>query len=227
LHLLPAHYNYYRDAFDPAIGRFAQSDPIGLFGGLNTYAYVASDPTGLADPLGLDAIGVVFPDYNVATPIGRQQWGHAGVVVIDPSGRTKYYEYGRYRDNNCQCGSVRSLPVPDVSIGQDGHPTSQSLNRLLAAVSRQSGQGGRVSGAYVPNGNSSAMNDYARRRMDQNGDPNRKPYGLLTNNCSTFMLDVLKAGGVDTPWFVDTRPNNVMTGLRNGFPGVDYSPAGH
>ena len=47
------HYNYFRD-YDPGVGRYVESDPIGLRGGLSTFGYVANKPTLAVDPKGLD-----------------------------------------------------------------------------------------------------------------------------------------------------------------------------
>jgi RHS repeat-associated protein len=46
------HYNYFRD-YDPSLGRYGESDPIGLLGGVGTYIYVDADPLRKSDPRGL------------------------------------------------------------------------------------------------------------------------------------------------------------------------------
>jgi len=47
--------NYFRD-YDPGIGRYVESDPIGLAGGVNTYSYVVNSPITIIDFFGLCVI---------------------------------------------------------------------------------------------------------------------------------------------------------------------------
>ena len=67
--------NWHRD-YDAELGRYVQSDPIGLMGGINTYTYVEGNPLIAVDPWGLDSLRFNGSSLNAYDDDGNfsQSW---------------------------------------------------------------------------------------------------------------------------------------------------------
>jgi RHS repeat-associated protein len=140
-------YNYFRD-YEPATGRYPQSDPIGLAGGISTYGYVSgnpltrTDPTGLADPsLELYAAGVIdrMPDRGFGSahtrtntypalifafgggggPLG-QLGGEGGLIVV--------------LDSCKKATKIDVFGYGEANIGVSAIPASMYVNAQVAEV---------------------------------------------------------------------------------------------
>jgi len=183
------------------------------------------------------ALIVSFPDKmaNIPTNQGFAKWwnktfgnkkgtmkaGHAGIVIIDAQGKTRYFDFGRYdrkdlkgQTRGADQGAVRSsrnfpgskdgLSVPnwDFNLSDEENET-----RILGVLHNSTifKDYGRVLGALAKNLDYDAMLNFAQTSEKAGyvpfGNYTGNDYNVCTGSyCAKFVRGVGAAGGIDWHW---------------------------
>jgi RHS repeat-associated protein len=195
------HQNGYRD-YDPATGRYAQSDPIGLDGGLNTYSYVGSDPLTYTDEWGLARCA-----YSIAQ--------HSIICVSNDGQKAVISHHGIHSGlgpcrNNQSCGNTKMA----------GPVTPDTYHVAANTLPGHQGWWALQSTSWRP-GTDGALCRLGLKRCGFN-----LHLGTFSEGCITF--DKNDPVSVDTfnrisDLFTNDAPNNTLTVIPN-IPGAPVQP---
>lgn len=121
--------NYHRD-YEPATGRYATSDPLGLIAGLSTYSYAFSSPLVFFDSDGLQARAIRLPGtVPPGTSPQLDQWG------TNPGPTLSWEDIGQFVENAWEVNKHISGAGVAVTLVQEAcGPPDDECNRLNSEV---------------------------------------------------------------------------------------------
>jgi RHS repeat-associated protein len=222
---------YYVNAryYNPNLGRFLQTDPIGLSGGRNLYAYVGNDPLDLVDPGGL-APGDVY----AVTPAGvTSTLNVAGQQTI---GGTTGIGYSHLAT---EIGPINGVPY----VAQENPGTGANIQPLSNFMNQELGRGSEVD-VYSPNtpytsGQISQMTDTATNMIgtsynydvfssagtSQNGTPSAMQCAEYANYLATTSggQAPLAVTPFDSAYGVAVLPSNLSNSTSFSYQGTNTS----
>ena len=163
-------HNGFRD-YHPGLGRYVQSDPLGLEAGWNTFSYAEGDPLGGMDPYGLEKVWIFDPNQEsnasivrtaVATPDRKGVWSvwvHSNNrYAISIAGKEMYPEelLGILKSNGWKNGQPIVLYACDSGRGDNSFAEQLSKisnGQVVAPTARVWVRESKVQGVWQPASN--------------------------------------------------------------------------
>jgi RHS repeat-associated protein len=156
------HYNYFRD-YDPATGRYLETDPIGLIGGMNLYAYVDGNPVVYIDEFGL----CWFYSQSTGT-----------LTHVNAQGKVDVTKTGGYA--GADTGTIKGKNNPAMQYVPNVGPIPQGTYQVGTPYNS------KKTGAFsIPLAPAQSNNMQGRSAFLMHGDSIRNP-GTASEGCIVF-----------------------------------------
>jgi len=180
------HFNWMRD-YDPRIGRYIESDPIGLRGGLDTYSYVRAQPLTNTDPRGLASISVDVNGHGFIGVLGAKggfgiAFGNNICIKVESCGRAGLGAAAQINASlGYSAGDLCTQVVEATGVFVAGGPFLGGLSSVKGSGSLSASFGGGLGGAIAAGIEACQTQYYCLIKKPCNSCPAPPPSGGMSD----------------------------------------------